>query len=199
MGWGQSLTLTLKAKRHVFNVFLFGVSFRFFCRYGFVRCLEQPGDRWEFGCFGKMIQPIRCCGFHCQVSSLDEMFFYLLLVLEARAAVDITVVRKVFLLDKTFDLPCLSAAVGFTVASVASFRSTQSFLVSSFVLKRSRLLPWASPSFVGCSYLTKSRLSSSPCASSGFFCSRTCRISKSLLNKPFLVFSCLEGHANLLL
>ena len=82
---------------------------------------------------------------------LDEMFFYLLLVLEARAAVDITVVRKVFLLDKSFDLLCPSAAVGFTVASVASFRSTQSFLVPSFVLKRSCLLPWASPSFVGCS------------------------------------------------
>ena len=48
--------------------------------------------------------------------------FYLLLVLEARAAVDITVVRKVFLLDKTFDLLCPSAAVGFTFASVGSFR-----------------------------------------------------------------------------
>ena len=80
------------------------------------------------------------------------MFFDPLLSVEARAAVeDITVVRQVFLFDKTFDLPCLSAAVGFTVASVASFRSTQSFLVPSFVLKRSCLLPWASPSFVRCS------------------------------------------------
>ena len=82
-----------------------------------------------------MIRPIRYCGFHCQVSLLDDMFFYLLLVLEARAAVDINIVRKVFLLDKTFDLLCPSAAVGFTVASVGSFRSNQSFLAPSFVLK----------------------------------------------------------------
>ena len=91
------------------------------------------------------------------------MFFDPLLSIEARAAVeDITVVRQVFLFDKTFDLPCLSAAVGFTVASVGSFRLNQSFLVPSFVLKRGRLLLWASLSFVGCSYLTKPRLSSSP-------------------------------------
>ena len=64
------------------------------------------------------------------------MFFDPLLSVEARAAVeDITVVRQVFSFDKTFDLPCLSAAVGFTVASVGSFRSNQSFLAPSFVLK----------------------------------------------------------------
>ena len=129
---------------------------------GLFAALHNPTTAGSSECFGKMIQPLLGCGFHCQVSSLDKVFFYPLLSLAAGAAVDITVVCQMFLLDKTFDLLCPSAAVGFTVASVGSFRSNQSFLVPSFVLKRGRLLLWASLSFVGCSYLTKPRVSSSP-------------------------------------
>ena len=117
--------------------FFSGVSFRFFfVGAGLFAALNNPRTAGSSECFGKIIRPIRCCGFHCQIFSLDEMFFDPLLCVEARAAVeDITVVRKVFLLDKTFDLLCPSAAVGFTVASVGSFRSNQSFLAPSFVLK----------------------------------------------------------------
>lgn len=54
--------------------------------------------------------------------------------------VGVAVVRRVFLLDETFDLLFPSTAVGFTIASVESFRLNQSFLVSSCVPKRGRLL-----------------------------------------------------------
>lgn len=55
-----------------------------------------------------------------------DLVIYPLLSPEARslAAVGITVVRRVFLLDETFDLlVCSSAAVGFTITSAGSFCS----------------------------------------------------------------------------
>ena len=162
LGLGSELDLDLESETARIQCVSFRGLISFFVVGGdLFAALNNLGTAESSECFGKMIRPIRCCGFHCQVSLLDEMFFYLLLVLEARAAVDITVVRKVFLLDKTFDLLCPSTAVGFTVTSVGSFRF-KSFLVPSLILKRGRFLLWASPSFVGCSYLTKPRLSSSP-------------------------------------
>ena len=101
--------------------------------------LNNPRTAGDLECFGKMIcvkprsvSQFAAVGFNVRCLRLTKLFLLSPPGPEARSLAA-AVVRQVFLLDETFDLLCPSAAVGFSITSVASFRLNQSFLVSSWV------------------------------------------------------------------